>query len=144
MTNILGLHTAMFKDKLLHWSSNCSPFMLLIAFAIFNIGRNLKFKSKIVNYVSGLSLLIYIIHENPFVKTYIRPYLWQCIYDTVGYVYILCWALLLALVVFIVSLVLSILYKSTVQRLITYLVPKLYELICSIYKKYELLIKKLN
>jgi len=137
ITNVFGLRIIFFKEQLLHWNNNCSPFLLLAAFSLFNIGRNIHFQNRYVNYVSGLSLLIYIIHENLLVRTYLRPYLWECIYNTFGYDYILFWVFVLVTVIFIVSLVLSILYKNTIQQFIIHIVPKLYEMICKIYKKYE-------
>lgn len=140
ITNALGLKIGFLEDKMLYWDKECSPFLLLAVFALFNIGRNLHFRSKWVNYVAKLSLLIYIIHENILVRTYIRPYLWECIYYTFGYEYILCWTLGMSAAIFIVSVVLSALYKKTIEHLIILLIPKLYKIICKVYKRYEQLV----
>lgn len=144
ITNILGLHIKLFEKQLLYWNRNCSPFLLLIAFGMLNIGRCLNFKSKCINYISGLSILIYIIHTNLFLRTYIYPYIWEFIYNRFGYDYILCWVLLQAVAIFIISLILSIIYKATIQRFIMYIVPKMKEIICKIYKKYEYVVMKLS
>lgn len=137
VTNILGLHISFWEDRLLFWNKNCSPFLLLTAFALFQIGRNVYFQSSSVNRISALSLLIYIIHENVLVRTYLRSYLWQRIYTVFGYKHILFWALLFATAVFIVSLILSILFQKTIQRLILYILPGLSVWLDRLYKKYE-------
>lgn len=142
VTNILGQKIAIFSEEMLRWNSNSSPFLLLIAFSLFNIGRHLHFKSKFINYISSLSLLIYIIHENLLVKTYIRPFLWQFIYENFGYDRIVCWAMLMIIVIFVVSVILSILYKCTIQKVITYLIPKVRDAARKIYKKYESIVMR--
>ncbi|MCD7791893.1 MAG: hypothetical protein LUG92_00640, partial [Oscillospiraceae bacterium] len=85
LTNYLGLHIPFFSDKLLHWNTNCSPFLILAAIGLFNLANSLKFKNRTVNTISGLSLLVYIIHENLLLRTYVRPYIIGIIYEKVGY-----------------------------------------------------------
>ena len=144
-TNILGGAYIRFLDgKLLFWMKNCSPFLLLAAFALFNLGRNLHFQNRLINYISSLSLLIYIIHENVLVRTYLRPYLCQRIYEVFGHDYILCIVLLFAAAFFLVSLVVSIIYRQTIQRYIHHITPMLLQRIKNIYKKYESFVFKVH
>lgn len=116
VTNFLGLRIEFFADQLLHWNNNCSPFLLLTAIALFNIFRKLYFQSALINYISGLSFLIYIIHENELLRTYYRPMLWNFVYETYGYGHILMWTLVLVLIVFLFGLCCGFLYKLTFQR----------------------------
>lgn len=64
LTNTMGMHFSYFQDKLTRWGVNSSPFILLTAIALFNLMKNEKFTNNIINRISSLSLLIYIIHEN--------------------------------------------------------------------------------
>lgn len=83
ITNILGLHIPLFHNQVLHWSQNCNPFLIAVSIAMFNIMRNFKFKNLMINYISSLSLLIYIIHENLILRTYFRPALFQYVYHNI-------------------------------------------------------------
>lgn len=77
LTNLLGLKMSFFSDKLLYWDKNCSPFLVMAAIGLLNIGRRANWKNKYINIVSRCSMLIYIIHDNLLVRTYYRPALWQ-------------------------------------------------------------------
>ena len=116
VTNFLGLKIDFFADQLLHWNRNSSPFILLTAIALFNIFRNMHFQSTLINYISGFSFLIYIIHENQLLRTYYRPLLWNFIYETYGYEHLLLWTLVLVLIVFLFGFCCSLFYKLTFQR----------------------------
>ena len=119
ITNFLGLRIAFFEDKLLLWNNMSSPVLLLIAIALLNIARNINFRNKFINHISGLSYLIYIIHENMLLRTYYRPMLWEYVYKTFGYEYLLLWILVISLFVFAFGLCSAFLYEQTIQRVIT-------------------------
>ena len=144
LTNILGLHMSFFSDKLLYWNTNCSPFILLMVIGSFNIARNMDFKNKAINYVSGLSMLIYIIHENLLLRAYYRPMMWQYVYVNFGYDLILPWTFVIALIVFLFGLISSIVYKCTLQKLVTRAGDALYPKLCSGYGRIEKIVFKLH
>jgi len=50
-----------------------NPFMILAAAAIFMFFKDLHFHSKLVNFISGTTLGIYMIHEDPFIRTWLWP-----------------------------------------------------------------------
>lgn len=124
-TNLLGLRLSFFENELLHWDNNCSPFLILIAISALNLSRMASFHNKMINYISKLSLLIYVIHENLLLRTYYRPMMWHQIYISVGYDHILLWILLMVVALFLFGLVASIAYKYTLQRLVPPLSKKL-------------------
>lgn len=49
----------------------CSPMLLLNALLLFVILGNLRFHSKLVNWIASSTLAIYLIHSHPFVLEYI-------------------------------------------------------------------------
>lgn len=135
-TNFLGLHISFFADKLTHWGNdNTSPFMLLAAVAALNLARGWKLVSPAINKISSLSLLVYIIHENLLVRTYIRPMVWSFIHNTFGYDYVVLWVLLQAAGYFAISLGLSALYQVTLQKRVHKVSSMLYGYAASIYEK---------
>lgn len=120
-TNFLGMNITFFQDKLQHWGGNHCPFILINSICLFNIFNNIKFHSKIINFISSLSLLIYIFHENYFVREYLRPNIWIYIYKNYGYNNVVLINLLISIFIFVISIFVSILYKVLLQ-------PKLYKI----------------
>lgn len=72
ITNILGLKINYFSHKLQQWHTIINPFFILMAFAIVILSLHYNFSSKIINYISSLSLHIYMIHTNRLVRDKLR------------------------------------------------------------------------
>lgn len=144
LTNFLGLRFEIFSDKLLKWGSNCSPLLLLMAFSMFNIARGVRFENNIVNYISRLSLLIYIFHENLLLRTFYRPQLWNYVYKQFGYEDILIWTLILVVLVFSFGLITSIIYRNTMEKIVTIVCDWLYPILQKFYIKIERNIMKFH
>lgn len=137
LTNVLGLYINSFSDKLLRWSTNGSPFILLMAIGLLNIARNIHIESKTINYVAKLSFLIYIIHQNMLLRRLYRPMMWHYIYVNMGYDHILFWAIVLSVIVFMFGLVSSIVYKCSIQKCVTRIGDMLYPKLCNGYSRIE-------
>lgn len=97
-TNYLGLKIEKLSDKVQHWNKNCSIFNIMIAFSLLNLFRRCTFKLNIINYLSSLSLIVYLIHQNYIYLIYGRTYIWQMIYEHLGYEKIALWVTLDALI----------------------------------------------
>jgi len=141
-TNFLGLNTKLFSNQLLHWASNSSPFFIITAISLLNIARQMKFKSYMVNYISSLSLLIYIIHENIIVREYYRPAVIRNMFFSLGTEHIVSWIFELAALIFICSLIISILYNATLRKIVGRFSTALYSRIKNIYLSFENFILK--
>ncbi len=134
LTNFLGLHHIWhFSNQLLRWNENCNPFLIMAAIGMFNLARCSNFKNTLINKISGLSLLIYIVHENIFMRTYLRPYIWQRIYETFGYEHILLWTVIQVVVIFAASLIICSVYKLTLQKTVNKLSRITYRGFCKVY-----------
>ena len=114
---LLGLKSNYFYDKIMFFAKNQSIFIVLIAFSLFNIFRHYQWRSKVVNIIASTSLVVYITHENLLFKELLRPYVFTYIHDTYGYSHIVFWVLFSAFCLFICSVILSLLYKCSVQKL---------------------------
>lgn len=141
-TNALGLHIGAFSDKVMKWQSYCSPFILCQVIGLINIARNINFKNSVVNKISSLSLLIYIIHENMLLRTYYRPLWWHMIYNTFGYSHILAWVFIMVILLVICSILSAFLYQITLQKLISKIGDIMYERLRKIYHNLEIKLLK--
>jgi hypothetical protein len=116
----------------------------MVIICLFNVVKNIRFESKVVNYISKLSLLIYIIHENWILRNYYRPMLWQYVYTNFGYDYILGWTLILVAVVFAFAFLTSVVYQKTIQKLVMRISDKLYFKLVKYYGYLEKIILQLH
>lgn len=144
LTNVLGLHIAFLSDKLTYWNSNQSLFLLLTAIALLNLAQGKKFINPVINKISSLSLLVYIIHENYLLRTYVRPQLWVWVHDNFGYTYVVLWALLMAAAIFVWALVTSWLYQATLQKLVHKVSERLYDCVVREYEKIACVLLKIK
>lgn len=144
-TNYLGLKIDKLSDKLQHCNKNWSVFNLMIAFSLLNLFRRCTFKSKFINYLSSLSLIIYLVHQNYVYLIYGRTYIWQMIYEHLGYSKIALWVTLDAIVLFVGSLIVAAIYKETLQKLCHFISDKLYDFFKNIYLNIvDKILKKIN
>lgn len=128
IVNFLGLHFILFSNKAIEWSKVFNnPFALMATIAIVALAyKNKTWVSKPINYISSLTLLIYIIHDNLLFGVYVRPLVFIWIKKTLGYKYILLYDLILGVLLFLIAIVLSMLYKTLLQHRVHELINKIY------------------
>ena len=137
ITNLLGLHISFFKNKMLYGVTNYNPFLIVMTIALFNIMRNVHFKNRFINYISSLSLLIYIIHENLILRTYYRPWIINYVYTTYGYKHIIFWVLVIVLGILLFSIIGSVVYDKTIRKMVKAINNRLYPVLSKIYSSME-------
>ena len=98
-----------------------------MAIAFFNIARQIHFHNNAVNYLSILTLLIYIIHENLILRAYIRPEIWNFIYQNYGYEHIFVWVFIFVAATFIFGVVTAMVYTAVLKNFILTFSDFLYE-----------------
>ncbi len=138
--NYLGLHITFLSDKVTHWVNFMNPLCLLWAFGLFNIFKEKNFVNKFVNYISGLSLLIYLIHENYFVYTYIRNDIFRIIKCNNLFDNLIIWIFIYASATMITSVICAAVYKMTFQKIIKRICGVLIKAISSIYVSFSKII----
>ena len=138
VANLLGLHFSAFKESLTMWNAGTAhPFLILMVIGLLNLARKVKTKNALVNYISGLSFFIYIVHENILVRSLLRPAMWQYVYEKYGYGHILTLVFAQVAFVFVASLVVSMLYYHTFHRLIVLVCKQLYPRASGIFCRLE-------
>ena len=125
-TNFLGLRFEFLQNKQFYWRVNNNPMLFIIAIALFYLFKRMSFKSHFINTISSLSLYIYLIHENLFFRRYTRVYIWHYIYEKIGYTYIIIETILYALLLFIISSIISYVYKITLDKFTDKLIEKIF------------------
>ena len=116
LTNYCSKTIGFLQNVLLHWVVLYNPLLILASLSVFNLFRKSSQKNKVINYISGLSLYIYLIHENMLIRYYIRPQIWQFIYSSYGYSNVLLWAMCFSIFIFIFGLFAAMLYKYLFSR----------------------------
>lgn len=116
----------------LRWNNKYNPLLFLVGFGFFNLFKKMKFYSKPINYISSMSLLVYIIHENILFRTYIRPMAWGYIFEFFGSTNVLLLVLIYSLSLFIVSLFGSLIYSNSISYFTRFISSKFTALISKI------------
>ena len=141
ITNLLGLKIDFFKDKMMYWNDINNIFGIMIGISMLNLFKNKYFESKVINYISSLSLLIYITSENYFFRTYTKPLFYQNVFQ---YGHILFWVLIEAILLIIFGIIISSIYKQTLQKFVYKISDKIYIRLNKIWEKVEPIMLKLN
>ena len=117
------------------WCTNNNPFVIMLAVGLFNIFRNLRFKNRIINYLSSLSLFIYVIHENLLFRKYTRVALWVSLVNYYGCENIVVVLLLYAVVLFIAACLVSAFYQNTIHRVVNRIEKFIEKLVVGVFNK---------
>jgi len=144
ITNFLGLHIGYFTYFMQRYNVLVNPCFILIALGAFGIAKNKCFYIKHINYISSLSLLIYVIHCNRIIRDYVRFDVFQFILEKYTYSHLLLWVVLYALISLIVGVVLAILYNKTIQKIVHKVFELLEGIAIKIYRKVENILIKFD
>ena len=115
-TDFVGLHLNLFRNKMWFWAKTSNPFTFLIALGSFGLALSKDYSNKGINYISGLSLFIYLIHENLLVRSIVRPKMWMLLTDIIQ-INVVCQELIFALIVFAISLGLAAVYNLCFRKI---------------------------
>ena len=143
-TNFFGLKTSLLDHALQIWNVAYNPFFIALVIGLFNLSKSNHFVSKPINYISGLSMFIYIIHENHLLRTLYRPAMWNQIYSHYGYNHIIGWIGLFTIIIFIFGVLSSIIYFESIHKLIIKFCNRTYPKISSLWKSLESRLMKIH
>lgn len=137
MMNFAGLYIDMASSRIFHFATMNNPILFLLVFSLFNIFRNIKIKSDFINYISSMTILIYIIHENYLFKLYVRHYLMFKFWKATGEINIVLFLFICGIILFVFSALIAIIYNKISQPLVHKLAEKLLQVILKLYTKFE-------
>lgn len=113
---LLGLKISMFSNQAQKGNIFINPCYIIIAVGLLIIANNLTFYHGVVNYISSLSFLIYIIHCNIIMRNYGRYEFFEYIYLTYTYNYLLLWVIIFMIINLFGALTLAIIYHMLLQN----------------------------
>lgn len=114
------------SDNMLRLNTLGNPLIIILCLSLFNLLSCIEVESRLIRYLSSISLLIYLIHGNSLLKEKFVHF-FKYIYDTFTYRYIALWSIVLAIIVFTASVLIATIYKFTVQRIVNVLSKKITE-----------------
>lgn len=132
---VLGVRISLLARGAVLCNNFINPCFLLIAIGSFVVAKNIQFSNKAVNYVSGLSLLIYLFHCNRIVRDYVRFDFFEYVLKNFTYDRLLGWVILFALISLAGGILLAVLYNLTVQKLVRKLCYKVAEWLEVVFSK---------
>lgn len=135
--NYVGLKNPRYSNAVLFSASNNNPFIIILSIGMFNLARGKNYKNKFINYISSLSMLIYIIHENVIMRSFLRVNIWQLILRYTGYSNIVLKDLIMALFAFIFGLLGAISFKILAEKQVWKISNKLFDFLHDKYIKIE-------
>lgn len=142
LENFLGCKISILSDKMLRYATIINPLIIIISISLFNLFINKSYCSNKINYISALTLLIYLIHDNFLLREYTKAFYWMNIENIFSYRYISLLVLFTTIGVFLVSLVIASLYKETIQKLIKKICDSIWNFLIKIEEKmYKYFIK---
>ena len=106
-----------------------------LSMSLFNIFANFKFSSRFINSVSLLSLYMYCIHENYFIRTALRPFYYRTMMERFGK-HFLTYAVILSVVLFFVSLIIAAIYHATMHKITEKLSVRIHIFIMRLFDKF--------
>lgn len=127
-----------FVTNKIGWMSNfMAPHYYIIGIALFELFVDLEIHSRVINYLSSLSMLIYMIHTHKIMREYVR-------FDIFGYIqekYSFDWILLWLLVFFVFNVVsatlLAVFYDKVFKKYVHFIFEKLTDGVLIIYRPIE-------
>ena len=76
IVNIIGIRVHYIGSRVSMLFRFNNPIIVIFCISIFYLFKRLKINMKVINYISSLSLVIYLLSENEICSKYIKPVLW--------------------------------------------------------------------
>ena len=103
----IGLKFERLSAHVMRWNQFINPCYIMVTIGAFVIVTNYAFQNKFINYMSSLSLLIYMIHCNRIVRDYVRFDFFEWVLNTYTYNRLLIWVIIFSGVLLICGTVFS-------------------------------------
>ena len=142
--NFAGFRINSIGQNLYYFANMHNPIIIIISLSMFNIFRNLKIQSRIVNYISSLTMFIYVIHENILFRKYLRPYLIFDFWEFSGRINIVLLVLICSLILFSASITVAAVYNKLLQPIAEKIADKILQICLNLYSKFESFMLKLE
>lgn len=130
VTKHMGFPPSIQNEGMLFWAKNSNPFLILIVMGIVIwVSSRKKYSNTVIDYLSSLSLLVYLVHENRTFRDIVRPVMWGnistalVVLPVVGRFLIYC--LIIIAYGFGMSMVFNELFMPCIKKVCRYISEKL-------------------
>ena len=106
-----GIPAYIADQGFLYWAKMTNPFLILFIVGLMIIITEHNFHSRVINYISSLSLILYLIHENILFRSIVRPIIWKDICMMKPGASLLSHFILFAFVILCIGFGMSLLFK---------------------------------
>lgn len=130
--NMLGTKEEYFAEKMLVMANIYNPLILLISISIFNIVNTTSFYIKGINNISSLTMLIYLIHDNMLIREYGKSAYWTYMKNIFTYKEVAKISFITAIWVFLASIIIAGIYKSTIEKIVKLVCDKAYKVLSDV------------
>lgn len=125
------------QGRALYFSRTNYIVMILMDYLLFFYFKNKKIKyNPVINKVSSLSLVYYLITENYVFSTYVRPIIFKKIYLSGGYQYLPLWILIINVLTLSVGMFISYIYNISIEKMVKCVSGKAEIYVCRAFEKY--------
>lgn len=114
--NVFGLKMDLFSDQLQRANVFTNPIHIVLSYAAFMLFNHMNIPyNRMINGISRCSLLVFIIHNNYFVKTYDRKLYYEFIYDNYSIPHNIFSGIVGASITYVISLIVAQIYLVFVK-----------------------------
>lgn len=114
-TNYLGLLYTEVSTQMQKWNRFQSILIMAMSIGLFYIFLKWKYRNILVNKVASTALFVYLFDENISFRKYVKPQIWEWIYNCTEYSHLILYVFFMSTISFIVSVILGIAYNSTIR-----------------------------
>jgi hypothetical protein len=141
---VLGMKIELFSHLGMKTNQFINPCFIMIGIGLLLLAKNQKFYNRTINYISSLSLLIYMFHCNSIVANYVEFDFFEYILKTYSYNNILVWVLIFSLISLVGGTILALVYNLTIQKVVHKIFSWIADVISKIYSGFEKYIIQLD
>lgn len=112
-------------------ASMINPLYIIAFISLINILGSFNMRNKVINYIASLTMMIYIIHENSHIQTYIRTDMWKYFIDNYSKNECLVIGMAISIFGFIISMVLASIFSifnPAISKVSIYLEERFYKI----------------
>ena len=124
--NYLGQNFDFFNKFGLFTCKLNNPFFLIIGISLVFVFNKFEFHSKIINFISSFSVLIYLLHENYILSFYAKPLIFEFFFNLFRNDYLIFAIILLSIFYFLASLIVAIIYHFSVGNFVNYFAKRIF------------------
>ena len=129
IANYIGLRFPAASGLVGKLESFINPFIVGLSISSFNLCKAKRRSNKTINVISSTSLLVFVISNNVIVCSFVKPLLFEYLYEKYSYNYIPIMCIIIAVITLIISVFVALVYKKTIQRIVVAFCPKVVNVI---------------